>query len=361
MANATIEHYLLDFDDALVAGAQRRERILAEVEEHLRDAMESSMAAGMAADEAQLEVLARFGSPREAAKAFGPDPLGRAQQASRWWEARRIAHPVLIPLAIWSPLLAYMLWEFGLFVPLVPLVLLGWQLTNNLQARRAAGFAPRPGRIAHRAQHLRLAFADRPRIGSVLGWTPVIGFFGWSFVSWDPWFRVIVGYYAVCLAVSFWARPVAPSPPEAQTCAERWTQRHASPASAMRGCAWAVALAGAPVLTELLSITAGHAMFALLGLTMFLAFSPAPTLRSQQWLHERRPASQFFIRIAPVIALIVFAAVRNPLLWGLVPLAVLMFTSMAARREISYSRFRSAAARRRLADRARGVAGDTGG
>jgi len=324
--------------------------------------MESSMAAGMAADEAQLEVLARFGSPREAAKAFGPDPLGRAQQASRGWEARRIAHPVLIPLAIWSPFLAYTLWDFGLSgAQIMPLLLLGLQLTDNLQARRAAGFAPRPGRIAHRAQQLRLAFAGRPWIGSVVGWAAVSAWAGWCFVSLEPWFRVIVGYYAVCLAVSFWARPVAPSAEEAQTCAERWTQRHASPASTMRGLAWGAALAGVPVLTELLSITAGHAMFALLGLAMFLAFSPAPTLRSQEWLHERRPASHIFIRIAPVIALIVFAAVRNPLLWTLVPLAVLMFTSMAAHREMSYSRFRSAAARRRLADRARGVAGDSGG
>lgn len=357
MANATIEQYLLDLDDALVAGAQRRERILAEVEEHLRDAMESSMAAGMATDAAQLEVLARFGSPREAAKAFGPDPLGRGQQASRWWEARRIAHPVLIPLAIWSPLLAFMLWEVGPFVPLVPLVLLGLQLTDNLHARRAAGFAPRPGRIAHRAQGLRLAFAGRPWIG----WAAVSAWSGWCFVSLEPWFRVIVGYYAVCLAVSFWARPVAPSAQEAQTCAERWTQRHASQASAMRGCAWAVALAGVPVLTELLTITAGHAMFALLGLTLFLAFSSAPTLRSQEWLQARRPASQFFIRVAPVIALIVLAAVRIPPLWTLVPLAVLMFTGMAARWEISYSRFRSDATRRRLVDRARGIAGETEG
>lgn len=361
MADGALERYLLAFSDALVAGAERRERILAEVEEHLRDATESIMAGGVTAAEAQFAAVARFGEPAEAAQRFGPDPLGRAQQASRWWEARRIAHPVLIPLAIWSPLLAYMLWEFGLFVPLVPLVLLGLQLTDNLQARRAAGFAPRPGRIAHRAQQLRLAFAGRQWIGSVVGWAAVSAWSGWCFVSLDPWFRVIVGYYAVCLAVSFWARPVAPSAAEAQTCAERWTQRHASPASAMRVCAWAVALAGAPVLTELLSITAGHAMFALLGLTIFLAFSPAPTLRSQEWLHERRPASQFFIRIAPMTALIVFAAVRNPLLWTLVPLAVLMFTSMAARREVTYSRFRSDATRRRLVDRARGVAGDSGG
>lgn len=44
MASAAVERYLLEFSDALVAGAQRRERILCEVEDHLRDATESLIA-----------------------------------------------------------------------------------------------------------------------------------------------------------------------------------------------------------------------------------------------------------------------------------------------------------------------------
>ena len=72
MANGAIERYLLEFNDALVAGAERRERILAEVEDHLRDAAASLQASGM--PEVEVEAVTRLGEPAAAAERFGPDP-----------------------------------------------------------------------------------------------------------------------------------------------------------------------------------------------------------------------------------------------------------------------------------------------
>jgi len=278
MASGTVERYLLAFNDALVASAERRERILAEVEEHLRDATESLMASGATADGAQSEAVARFGAPQAAAARFGPDPLGRAQEASRGWEARRIAHPVLIPLACWLPFLAYTLWDFGLSViQIVPSVLLWAQVRRNLQARRAAGFSPGSRVIAQATERVRLAFADRPWIASILGWIASSAWIAWVVLSLDAWFQVVVGYYLVCGMAGYWARVSAPPEPAGQECAERWAVRHASLAGIVRGAAWALALVGPVLLMELVPITESPLMIALLGLAMFLTFSPSPS------------------------------------------------------------------------------------
>jgi len=322
------------------------------------------MAAGSTAGEAELEAVARFGSPQEAAARFGSDPLGRAQQASRSWEARRIAHPVLIPLVIWTPVLAYTLWDFGLsMTQIMPLMLLWLQCTSNLHARRAAGLAPGPGAIARCSERLRRALADRPWIGRVLAGTLAGVYACWTLLSLHPWFAVVLGYYSVCGAAGYWSRLSWYE--DHHTSAQRgrgWTVRHRSASTGLRYGSWALALAGPLVLTQLVSLTADHLGYALFGLAVFVGLSTPPTHRALRWLRGLRPAARFVARLTPLLTVLVINAIREPALWSLVPIVAVLGAPMAISWEISHSRARSDANRRQLVDRTRGAAGDgTGG
>ncbi|MGH9158220.1 MAG: hypothetical protein ACRD1K_20825 [Acidimicrobiales bacterium] len=106
----TMAGWLVDFDAALVARPERRERILAEVEAHLADVVAGALAAGMARPAAEAEALARFGGAGEAAARFGPDPGGSLQQwlsatGDRFdrWRPRHVllgALPSTVPMAV---------------------------------------------------------------------------------------------------------------------------------------------------------------------------------------------------------------------------------------------------------------------
>jgi len=363
MVRGEIECYLLAFNDVLVAGAERRERILAEVEDHLRDAVESLMAAGSTAGEAELEAVARFGSPQEAAARLGSDPLGRAQQASRSWEARRIAHPVLIPLVIWTPLLAYTLWDFGLSTTqIMPLVLLWVQCKSNLHARRVAGLALGSGVIPRCSERLRRALADRPWIGRVLAVTLTGVYCSWVLLSLHPWFAVILGYYSVCGAAGYWSRLSWYE--DHDTSAQRgrgWTVRYRSASAGLRYGSWALALAGPLALTQLAPLTANHLGYALLGLAVFVGISTPPTHRALQWLRGLRPAARFAARLTPLLTLLVINAIGEPALWSLALIVAMLGALMAIQWEIWHSRARSDATRRQLVDRTRAAAGDVTG
>jgi len=50
-------------------------RVLAETEEHLRDATADGVAAGLSPDEAEAQAISRFGSPRTVARRFAPPRL----------------------------------------------------------------------------------------------------------------------------------------------------------------------------------------------------------------------------------------------------------------------------------------------
>jgi len=368
MASGEIERYLLAFNDVLVAGAERRERILAEVEDHLRDAVESLMAAGSTAGEAELEAVVRFGAPQEAAARFGSDPLGRAQQASRSWEARRIAHPVLIPLVIWTPVLAYTFWYFGLsMTPIVLLILLWLQCKSNLHARRVAGLAPGPGVISRCSERLRRALADRPWIGRVPAVTLSGVYCGWTLLSLDLSYAVVLGYYSFCGAAGYWSRLSWWE--DHDTSAQRgrgWTVRHRSASAGLRYGSWALALAGPLVLTQLVPLTAdplGYAYaYALFPLAVFVGVSTPPTRRALRWLRGLGPAARLAARLTPLLTLLVIYAIGEPVLWSLVLTLAAFGALKAIEGEIWRSRARSDATRRQLVDRTRGAAGDgTGG
>lgn len=346
MASRAVERYLLEFNDALVAGAERRERILAEVEEHLRDATESIMAGGMTAAEAQLEAVARFGEPSEAAQRFGSDPLGRAQQAARWWEAQRIAHPVLAAVLPTSPWIALAAWTQLTFLPLFALGMFFVQIAGNRRVRRNAQAGVRPP--AREPSARRPAWTNAPVVIPAVAWAASIGLSAMALEGTTTWFQIIWVTYCVCGVAAWASRLSSCADPACGLCGSRWVQRHPAAAAGVRYAAWTLALAG-PGLAAILPATAGHTATALMTLSLYVALAPLPNRRSQRWLWARRPAIQVAVRGAPLLVLFAIGAAQQPAFWTIaVVVAVLV---IVVQLEVRRSRARNAATRRHLVDR----------
>lgn len=352
MASGAIERYLLEFNEALVAGGERRERILAEVEDHLRDATDSLVAAGSKPDDAEAEAVGRFGSPTEAAERFGPDPLGRAQRASRWYEARRIAHPWALPLVLFSPWFAAVVWfGWSYLNGLLFVFLLYSTITRNLELRRRAG-----GASGSRTPGL---LQDRPRLNRALQQAFPVAFLGGMLAltvpGWSGWFQAISGYYVICATALYWARPNRCGDPECNECTARWAVRHPTAGAAVRGVAWALALAG-PALAHVVPVAEDRWGMALLALTL-MALLPLPSRRAAAWLRRQRPAIRVALRAAPLLTLLALHAVVEPRFWILSVIAGCLVALAAIQLEIRAGRSREDETHRRLHARAHGFAG----
>jgi hypothetical protein len=354
MASGAVERYLLDFNDALVAGAERRERILSEVEDHLRDATQSLLGAGFAADAAQVEAVRRFGSPAEAAERFGPDPLGRAQRASRWYEARRIAHPWALPVVLVAPCVALTLTVSGvswlLFYLLCMLVVM---LSSNATLRRRAGVAA--------ASPVSGFLSDRRRLNLALMWAALaavvgVGAYG-IFHGTTDWFQAIGVFYLGCAAAVVWARPGRCADPACRDCGARWAVRHAKSGAALRYGAWALALAG-PALAQIVPVADARTGTALVFLAPF-ACLPLPSRRAQTWLCRRRPAQKVALRATPVLIMFAGYAIVRPEMWFLPATAGGVALVLAIQFEVLVGRRREDQTHRRLHARAHGVADST--
>ncbi|MDQ3631426.1 MAG: permease prefix domain 1-containing protein [Actinomycetota bacterium] len=358
MASGAVERYLLEFNEALVAGGERRERILAEVEEHLRDATQSLLAAGRTADEAQVEAVARFGSPAEAAERFGPDPLGRAQRASRWYEARRIAHPWALPVIVVAPWVALILslsgWSSGSRAWMLA-SMLAWlwsMISSNATLRRRAGVARTApvSRFLDDRQRLKSALL-RARVALVAG---VLIFF--IFHGTTAWYQAISVFYLVCAAAAIWARPGRCADPACRNCGTRWTVRHATTGAAVRYGAWALALAG-PALAQVVPVADSRTGTALLFLAPF-ACLPLPSCRARTWLWRRRPAKRIALSATPVLIMLACYAVVRPEYWFILATAGGVALLFAIQSEILAGRNREDQTRRHLHARAHGVPGN---
>ncbi|MBA3746320.1 MAG: hypothetical protein H0W96_02370 [Solirubrobacterales bacterium] len=350
MNDGAVERYLLAFNDALVAGGERRERILAEVEEHLRDATESIIATGATAAEAQLEAVRRFGEPPEAAERFGSDPLGRAQQAARWYDSQRIAHPTVTALLATSPWIALSVWSGLTTMPLFAASMLWLHIVSNHRARRATASGTRPQPVW---SSLTFAFDSRHVAATVLG---IVALVVLVLPRTTTWYQLIFFTYVACGAAVCCSRLSWCENPACRRCGPRWAVRHPSAAAGVRYAAWVLALAG-PGLAAMLPVTAGHAGTALFHLTIFVALAALPTRRSRQWLHWRRPAAQVALRMTPVLALLTVYAVIEPSRWAWAVGAAVALVVLAAQLETRRSRARSDATRRHLVDRIHGNSG----
>lgn len=351
MVSPAVERYLLGFNDALVAGAGRRERILAEVEDHLRDSVASLIERGLAVEAAEAEAVARFGAPAEAAERFGPDPLGWAQRASGWFDGWRVAHPWVVTVITVSMAIAPTLWLSGLTAALalgLPLLVMVAALNLALRRRTEPGYRARSVGLWRERRWLAVALVWIP-VSAIVVLTEVVN-------PTTTWFRAIVLYYLVCAAAVYWARPRCCLDPGCIGCATRWAASHRLAAAGVRYAGWALALAG-PALAAVVPVAAGRSGTALGALTVFVAVAPLPRRRGQHWLRRRRPAAVVALRSAPILALeVVLTVFRDPSHWLMLLIIGTLAAYLAITREIWWSRSRSDETRRRLHARTRELA-----
>ncbi|MEX0750039.1 MAG: permease prefix domain 1-containing protein [Dehalococcoidia bacterium] len=76
-ADELIDAYLYELRSALQADGRERDRIVAEIEDHLWESWERYVDEGVAPDDAARLAIARFGGAQEIAAAFPPETAGR--------------------------------------------------------------------------------------------------------------------------------------------------------------------------------------------------------------------------------------------------------------------------------------------
>ena len=193
-----VERYLLEFNDALVAGAERRERILAEVEEHLRDATDALVATGLPAGEAELEPCVASALAAQAAERFGADPLGRGQQASRLVRGKADRPPVGDPPPPVRPLIALSVWWTTPMAVWLWVWLLASHTHRNIRTRRATGATALPGRLGSSQSGCGSPIAGRWSLAQRAGLERRLRLFAvtWSGSPHGSWRSS--GYYVAC-------------------------------------------------------------------------------------------------------------------------------------------------------------------
>lgn len=96
--DAAIDEYLAAFDHHLIANSRQRARLLEEVGDHLRDAVDDLAARGMTRPAAADLAIARFGSPEDAARRCRADAIGAVNRWAEEWiprlDAGRLRHPL---------------------------------------------------------------------------------------------------------------------------------------------------------------------------------------------------------------------------------------------------------------------------
>jgi hypothetical protein len=115
----TIDRYLEEVDSYLHVAQAHRERVLAEIEGHLHDAVEAHVTEGVQPQEALRRAIAEVGPPQDVAMQFSPAPV--PARSVRGW--RRWA-PIVLPAVVLA---------VGVVVTVGNLLLLRHGLTYGLQ------------------------------------------------------------------------------------------------------------------------------------------------------------------------------------------------------------------------------------
>lgn len=97
-----IDRYLEDVDSYLHLDRAHRERVLAEIEGHLHDAVEAHITQGAQPQEALGRAIAEVGPPQAVAMQFSPmPPPARSVRGWRRWT------PIALPAAVLAPAVVY--------------------------------------------------------------------------------------------------------------------------------------------------------------------------------------------------------------------------------------------------------------
>jgi hypothetical protein len=136
----TIEEFLEGFERSLRLSGRHKQRVLDEARDHLTEARDRGIAAGLDPRAAEIAAIEAFGDPAAVASRFDPGFLARLSGELDRFDRWRAVHPIagtaadLAPLALvlavsWSPLVALALlpmWATGVWI--------GWQLTHRNEA-----------------------------------------------------------------------------------------------------------------------------------------------------------------------------------------------------------------------------------
>lgn len=193
----TIAAYLVRLNRALVVGLGRRQRILAEMEDHLRTAAAAAVANGATPRQAEASGIAALGAPQEVAATFGRDLLGLVEhvitpiaEAADRLEARR---PWLGKLARdWPPSAAVVV----VLATVAAAGLITWLQAGLLAAAQMATWPSFPSHnarmtrwVARRSGQLRAPGPDGPYFALdllpitllMVGFGSVRGESGWAY------------------------------------------------------------------------------------------------------------------------------------------------------------------------------------
>jgi len=133
----TIEAFLERFERALRLSGRRRRRVVDEARDHLIEARDRGVAAGLDARSAEIAAIEAFGDPAAVASRFDPGLTERVSRDldrfDRWYGAHPaagvtigIAPWVLVITLSWSPLVA-----LAFLPPWATSVWIGMQITNR--------------------------------------------------------------------------------------------------------------------------------------------------------------------------------------------------------------------------------------
>jgi hypothetical protein len=101
-----IDRYLQDVDSYLHVDRAHRQRVLAEIEGHLHDAVEAHITQGVQPQDAMRRAIAEVGPPQDLAMQFSPTPApARSVRGWRRWT------PIVLPTAVLAAGVALSAWN----------------------------------------------------------------------------------------------------------------------------------------------------------------------------------------------------------------------------------------------------------
>lgn len=101
-----IDRYLEDVDSYLHVDRAHRQRVLAEIEGHLHDAVEAHITQGAQPQDAMRRAIASLGPPQDVAMQFSPTPVpARSVRGWRRWT------PIVLPAAVLAAGVALTVWN----------------------------------------------------------------------------------------------------------------------------------------------------------------------------------------------------------------------------------------------------------
>ena len=114
-----IDRYLEDVDSYLHVDRAHRQRVLAEIEGHLHDAVEAHITDGVQPQDAMRRAIEELGPPQDVAMQFSPTPVpARSVRGWRRWT------PIVLPAAVLAAGVAQIVWS---------LYMLRYGLTRGVQ------------------------------------------------------------------------------------------------------------------------------------------------------------------------------------------------------------------------------------